>query len=336
MRITVEMDNGQSVVIERDTALVTRMVKRYPEVSMLRVEEELSELSQAVSKGVINGKPKKIANVCEEIVDVLEHTLWVIARFGITCEQLQPWENEKGPRYVEREKKDLNIFRTEEARDEYWSHHFDPEKTWGFRTDGEGHYSFIGLKDTDAAGTIAANFFDQLQRLRREMVDKGAIGASILHMPDIRALQYVANALNPGSTTLGYMPSSERMQLLAGHIAPSDMLKSKMNMDYRDLIPTDFAQRLLSEKCRQSTQSSGDVVNELLSNIEYIIGMRRAYKSSVSDLWDWWTERLAQIPRDEHGDLDGAEYLAALNEYKQKLAEYEAQKGDVKDGTVSE
>ena len=132
MKITIEMDAGQKVVIERDTSLLTKMVKRYPEVSMMRVNEELDELGKAITKGVINGKPKKLVNIDEEII------MWVIARFNVTIPRLQEWEDEKGPRYVEREKKDLNVFRTEEARDAYWKHSFVPENTWGFQRTDDG------------------------------------------------------------------------------------------------------------------------------------------------------------------------------------------------------
>ena len=168
MKITVEMDDGQKVVIERDTSLLTNMVKRYPEVSM-----------------IINGKPKKLANIDEEIVDVLEHIMWAIARFNVTIPHLQEWEDEKGPRYVEREKKDLNIFRTEEARDAYWKHSFVPENTWGFQRTGDGHYNFIGIKDLAEAGTLANDFFTAMQKVRRESVDQGLLNLSVLHTPDI-------------------------------------------------------------------------------------------------------------------------------------------------------
>lgn len=312
MKITVEMDDGQKVVIERDTSLLTNMVKRYPEVSMMRVNEELDELGKAITKGIINGKPKKLANIDEEIVDVLEHIMWAIARFNVTIPHLQEWEDEKGPRYVEREKKDLNIFRTEEARDAYWKHSFVPENTWGFQRTGDGHYNFIGIKDLAEAGTLANDFFTAMQKVRRESVDQGLLNLSVLHTPDIMVLQYIAGILNPATDAL---PSFH-----IGDMKGTDLigpLKDAMNHQYAEIT-----KKILSTKC-SGEKIPDDLFDRstLTAKIMEMLAIRRALKNPDDELWAWWVERLKAVPTTEAGGYVVDEYMKAVDEFKVKMDE---------------
>ena len=311
MKITIEMDAGQKVVIERDTSLLTKMVKRYPEVSMMRVNEELDELGKAITKGVINGKPKKLVNIDEEIIDVLEHIMWVIARFNVTIPRLQEWEDEKGPRYVEREKKDLNVFRTEEARDAYWKHSFVPENTWGFQRTDDGHYNFIGIKDLAEAGTLANDFFTAMQKIRRESVDKGLLDSSVLHTPDIMVLQYIAGILNPVTDAL---PSFN-----VGNMKGTDLispLKDAINHQYSTML-----QRVYNAQNSEETPLGEQQCALLRGELLKILPIRKALKHPDTELWACWNERLQAVPKNEDGSYIVSEYMKAIDELKAKIDE---------------
>ncbi|MCM1214077.1 MAG: hypothetical protein NC548_06105 [Lachnospiraceae bacterium] len=197
MKLTIEMDNGQTMVIERNDQLLQQLVARYPEVSMMRAMEECNELAIAISKSIANGKPKKIANLGEEIVDVCEAIMKAITRFDLTIKDLEPWEKEKRKRFDEREKKDENVFRRSDAKQQYWAHSFDPARTWGF-TDGPDGYRFIGLANPTDISKLAGDFFRFLGTVRGKLVNEG-LSSSILHMPDIRALQKIEDIMSPTS-----------------------------------------------------------------------------------------------------------------------------------------
>ena len=118
MKFTL-MHKDTEVSAEQNPKIIERVLEVYPELSMMKVMEELNELSIAASKGVRNGNAKKVDNIAEEIIDVLEGIQWLIMRFNISDEQLYKWYKEKYDRTTKRAVEDAVIFRNKEARDKY-------------------------------------------------------------------------------------------------------------------------------------------------------------------------------------------------------------------------
>ena len=119
----IRISNGNEVAsIGMPEEFVNNLIKEYPEMSMMVAMEELSELTQAVSKCVRNGSDDKKDNLAEEIADVLGCIQWMITRFNIPISEIQKWANEKHERALTRNLTNEVIFRSEEARTDYLNH----------------------------------------------------------------------------------------------------------------------------------------------------------------------------------------------------------------------
>lgn len=83
--MTITLNNGKEgrAQVMVSNKLCKEITAQYPEMSMMLAMEELSELSQAISKCVRNGSSDKKDNLAEEIVDVLIIIQWLINRFDI-------------------------------------------------------------------------------------------------------------------------------------------------------------------------------------------------------------------------------------------------------------
>ena len=151
MTITINNGSHGSAKISVPSAFAKSITEKYPEMSMMLAMEELSELSQAISKCVRNGNDDKKDNLAEEIVDVLSIIQWVIVRFDIPMQSIQKWANEKSVRTAERDKTDEVIFRSNEARIAYKQHQSDSiDNGIQIRKMPNGKYEICGDLDNSA------------------------------------------------------------------------------------------------------------------------------------------------------------------------------------------
>ena len=151
MTITINNGSHGSAKISVPSAFAKSITEKYPEMSMMLAMEELSELSQAISKCVRNGSDDKKDNLAEEIVDVLSIIQWVIVRFDIPMQSIQKWANEKSARTAERDKTDEVIFRSNEARIAYKQHQSDSiDNGIQIRKMPNGKYEICGDLDNSA------------------------------------------------------------------------------------------------------------------------------------------------------------------------------------------
>ena len=151
MTITINNGSHGSAKISVPSAFAKSITEKYPEMSMMLAMEELSELSQAISKCVRNGSDDKKDNLAEEIVDVLSIIQWVIVRFDIPMQSIQKWANEKSVRTAERDKTDEVIFRSNEARIAYKQHQSDSiDNGIQIRKMPNGKYEICGDLDNSA------------------------------------------------------------------------------------------------------------------------------------------------------------------------------------------
>ena len=151
MTITINNGSHGSAKISVPSAFAKSITEKYPEMSMMLAMEELSELSQAISKCVRNGSDDKKDNLAEEIVDVLSIIQWVIVRFDIPMQSIQKWANEKSVRTAERDKTDEVIFRSNEARIAYKQHQSDSiDNGIQIRKMPNGKYEICGDIDNSA------------------------------------------------------------------------------------------------------------------------------------------------------------------------------------------
>ena len=151
MTITINNGSHGSAKISVPSAFAKSITEKYPEMSMMLAMEELSELSQAISKCVRNGSDDKKDNLAEEIVDVFSIIQWVIVRFDIPMQSIQKWANEKSVRTAERDKTDEVIFRSNEARIAYKQHQSDSiDNGIQIRKMPNGKYEICGDLDNSA------------------------------------------------------------------------------------------------------------------------------------------------------------------------------------------
>ena len=151
MTITINNGSHGSAKISVPSAFAKSITEKYPEMSMMLAMEELSELTQAISKCVRNGSDDKKDNLAEEIVDVLSIIQWVIVRFDIPMQSIQKWANEKSVRTAERDKTDEVIFRSNEARIAYKQHQSDSiDNGIQIRKMPNGKYEICGDLDNSA------------------------------------------------------------------------------------------------------------------------------------------------------------------------------------------
>ena len=151
MTITINNGSHGSAKISVPSAFAKSITEKYPEMSMMLAMEELSELSQAISKCVRNGSDDKKDNLAEEIVDVLSIIQWVIVRFDIPMQSIQKWANEKSVRTAEKDKTDEVIFRSNEARIAYKQHQSDSiDNGIQIRKMPNGKYEICGDLDNSA------------------------------------------------------------------------------------------------------------------------------------------------------------------------------------------
>lgn len=147
--MTITLNNGKEgrAQVMVSNKLCKEITTQYPEMSMMLAMEELSELSQAISKCVRNGSSDKKDNLAEEIVDVLIIIQWLINRFDIPLQAIQKWAHEKEDRLVERNSTDEVIFRTTEAKENYGKSRSktDYKDNQLIITDtGDGQYEIVG------------------------------------------------------------------------------------------------------------------------------------------------------------------------------------------------
>ena len=147
--MTITLNNGKEgrAQVMVSNKLCKEITAQYPEMSMMLAMEELSELSQAISKCVRNGSSDKKDNLAEEIVDVLIIIQWLINRFDIPLQAIQKWAHEKEDRLVERNSTDEVIFRTTEAKENYGKSRSktDCKDNQLIITDtGDGQYEIVG------------------------------------------------------------------------------------------------------------------------------------------------------------------------------------------------
>lgn len=147
--MTITLNNGKEgrAQVMVSNKLCKEITGQYPEMSMMLAMEELSELSQAISKCVRNGSSDKKDNLAEEIVDVLIVIQWLINRFDIPLQSIQKWAHEKEDRLVERNSTDEVIFRTTEAKENYGKSRSktDCKDNQLIITDtGDGQYEIVG------------------------------------------------------------------------------------------------------------------------------------------------------------------------------------------------
>ena len=147
--MTITLNNGKEgrAQVMVSNKLCKEITAQYPEMSMMLAMEELSELSQAISKCVRNGSSDKKDNLAEEIVDVLIVIQWLINRFDIPLQTIQKWAHEKEDRLVERNSTDEVIFRTTEAKENYGKSRSktDCKDNQLIITDtGDGQYEIVG------------------------------------------------------------------------------------------------------------------------------------------------------------------------------------------------
>lgn len=150
--MTITLNNGREgrAQIMVSNKLCKKITDQYPEMSMMLAMEELSELSQAISKCVRNGSADKKDNLAEEIVDTLICIQWMINRFDIPLQAIQKWAHEKEDRLLERDAADEAIFRTTEAKENYEKSRSKVEAKDNqlIITDtGDGQYEIIGEPD---------------------------------------------------------------------------------------------------------------------------------------------------------------------------------------------
>lgn len=151
MTITINNGSHGSAKISVPSTFAKSINEKYPEMAMMLAMEELSELSQAISKCVRNGSDDKKDNLTEEIVDVLSIIQWAIVRFDIPIQSIQKWANEKSARTAERDKTDDVIFRSNEARIAYKQHQLESiDNGIQIRKMPNGKYEIYGDIDNSA------------------------------------------------------------------------------------------------------------------------------------------------------------------------------------------
>ncbi len=151
MTITINNGSHGSAKISVPSAFAKSINEKYPEMAMMLAMEELSELSQAISKCVRNGSDDKKDNLAEEIIDVLSIIQWAIVRFDISMQSIQKWANEKSARTAERDKTDDVIFRSNEARIAYKQHQLESiDNGIQIRKMPNGKYEIYGDIDNSA------------------------------------------------------------------------------------------------------------------------------------------------------------------------------------------
>ena len=144
MTITINNGNKGTAKIAVPNSLATKINEEYPEMAMMLAMEELSELSQAISKCVRNGSKDKKDNLAEEIVDVLSVIQWAINRFDIPLQDIQKWAEEKHNRTIERDRDDEIIFRSNEAKEAYDDNRIGPNSLCISRIGKGGQYMLKG------------------------------------------------------------------------------------------------------------------------------------------------------------------------------------------------
>lgn len=144
MTITINNGNKGTAKIAVPNSLATKINEEYPEMAMMLAMEELSELSQAISKCVRNGSKDKKDNLAEEIVDVLSVIQWAINRFDIPLQDIQKWAEEKHNRTIERDRTDEIIFRSNEAKEVYDENRITPNSLCISRIGKGGQYMLKG------------------------------------------------------------------------------------------------------------------------------------------------------------------------------------------------
>lgn len=144
MTITINNGNKGIAKIAVPNSLATKINEEYPEMAMMLAMEELSELSQAISKCVRNGSKDKKDNLAEEIVDVLSVIQWAINRFDIPLQDIQKWAEEKHNRTIERDRTDEIIFRSNEAKEAYDENRIAPNSLCISRIGKGGQYMLKG------------------------------------------------------------------------------------------------------------------------------------------------------------------------------------------------
>lgn len=144
MTITINNGNKGTAKIAVPNSLATKINDQYPEMAMMLAMEELSELSQAISKCVRNGSKDKKDNLAEEIVDVLSVIQWAINRFDIPLQDIQKWAEEKHNRTIERDKTDEIIFRSKEAKEAYEENRISSNELTISRVGKGGQYILKG------------------------------------------------------------------------------------------------------------------------------------------------------------------------------------------------
>lgn len=144
MNITINNGNKGTAEIAVPNSLATKINEAYPEMAMMLAMEELSELSQAISKCIRNGSKDKRDNLAEEIVDVLIMIQWAINRFDIPLQEIQKWSDEKYSRVIERDRTDEVIFRSNEAKKAYDESRVAPNSLCISRIGKDGKYMLTG------------------------------------------------------------------------------------------------------------------------------------------------------------------------------------------------
>lgn len=154
MTITINNGNKGVAKIAVPNSFASKINDQYPEMTMMLAMEELSELSQAISKCIRNGSDDKKDNLAEEIVDVLTVIQWAINRFDISLQSIQRWAEEKNERTIERNKTDEIIFRSNDAKNKYCEHQYRKFKALKdgiqIRKMPNGKYEICGDLDNSA------------------------------------------------------------------------------------------------------------------------------------------------------------------------------------------
>lgn len=145
MMITIKDDDRvgtATIAVPNSTA--SKFNEAYPEMAMMVAMEELSELSQAISKCVRNGSKDKKDNLAEEIADVLMVIQWAINRFNIPLQEIEKWAEEKQTRFIERNKTDEVVFRSTEAKAAYAENRITPNSLCISKMNDKGKYMING------------------------------------------------------------------------------------------------------------------------------------------------------------------------------------------------
>lgn len=145
MNITIKDDDRVgTAIVAVPNSMISKFNETYPEMAMMVAMEELSELSQAISKCVRNGSKDKKDNLAEEIADALMVIQWVINRFNIPLQEIAKWAEEKQTRFIERNKTDEVIFRSTEAKESYAEKRITPNSLCISKINDKGKYILNG------------------------------------------------------------------------------------------------------------------------------------------------------------------------------------------------